>query len=88
MHLISQVGNRLWLRNRRDLLEQRFSEVSLPVGVVQEERVRLEVVNVLVSPVHCADVKDTPSLQVLEVHVSVSELLLTLLETASQVALR
>ena len=88
MHLISHVSNRLWLRNCRDLLEQRFTEVSLPVGVVQEERVRLEVVNVLVSPVHCTDVKDTTVLQVLKVHVSVAELLLTLLKTASQVALR
>ena len=42
----------------------------------------------LVSPVHGADVKDTPGLQVLKVHVRVSELLLTLLETASQVAIR
>ena len=42
----------------------------------------------LVSPVHGADVKDTPVLQVFKVHVGVAELLLTLLETASQVALR
>ena len=88
MHLIAQVGYRLWLRDRRDLLEQRFSEVPLPVGVVQEERVRLEVVYVLVSPVNSGDVKDTPVLQVLKVHVGVAELLLTLLETAIQVAHR
>ena len=59
----------------------------MPIGIVHQERVWLEVVDLLVCFVDGGDVNDAPTLKVLKVHVGVAELLLALLEAARQVAL-
>ena len=87
VHVITQVCDRLWDRHRRYLLDQRLTEVSLPVRLIQQERVRLEVVDRLVYLVDGLNFNDTTAIQVLEIHVCLVQLLLDLVKAARQVAL-
>jgi len=48
VHLVTYVGDWLWLGHSGDFLEERLSEVALLVRLVHQERVRFEVVNWLI----------------------------------------
>ena len=69
VHIVSQIGDRFGFGRGRDLFQERLSEVTLLLLRVEQERIRLEVIHLLVCLVDCADFNGAALPDLIESHV-------------------
>lgn len=88
VQVVAHVGDGLGLWDGAYLFDEAVSVLSLPLGVVKQEGVWFEIVDGVLLETYgrlLLHVHDTLSLEVLEVHVGVSELFLASLKGLFQV---